>query len=351
MIFECTGTIRRVPALVWLACLGFGWSGQVRAADKTDVVFLKNGDRITCEVKALERGRLTVKTDSMGTISIEWDEVDRLASLQHLEVELETGEKYFGTLDQEPVAGKVRIVSEDGDAELEMPTVVRMVPIEESRWKRLDGSLDFGFGFTSANNSSQFTLGSEVRQRTRSFLRTGRLSSTLIDQEDGERTRRQSLDGGVLRFLANRNFVGGNLQFQKNEELGLDLRSLVAIGFGRHAVQTNTKEFSVFGGLALNQEKFEGTESSSSTEALGGFQFAMFKFDDPETDVRVNLFVYPSLSESGRVRAEFDARLRREIVKDFFFTISVYDSYDSDPPIEGIETNDYGLNSSIGWSF
>ena len=39
------------------------------ARPKTDVVVLDNGDRITCEIKKLQRGKLTISTDASGTIS------------------------------------------------------------------------------------------------------------------------------------------------------------------------------------------------------------------------------------------------------------------------------------------
>ncbi len=45
------------------------------AGPKTDIIELLNGDRITCEIQKLERGKLTVKTDGLGTISIEWNDV------------------------------------------------------------------------------------------------------------------------------------------------------------------------------------------------------------------------------------------------------------------------------------
>jgi hypothetical protein len=47
-------------------------------ATKTDVVELRNGDRITCEIRKLERGKLTVKTDGLGTIAVEWDSPTQL---------------------------------------------------------------------------------------------------------------------------------------------------------------------------------------------------------------------------------------------------------------------------------
>ena len=50
------------------------------AADATDIVIFDNGDRLTGEVKSLERGRLRFKTDATDTISIEWDNVAFLKS-------------------------------------------------------------------------------------------------------------------------------------------------------------------------------------------------------------------------------------------------------------------------------
>jgi hypothetical protein len=39
-------------------------------AQRTDVVTMANGDRVTCEINTLDRGILEVATDSWGTISI-----------------------------------------------------------------------------------------------------------------------------------------------------------------------------------------------------------------------------------------------------------------------------------------
>ena len=47
----------------------------IYAADKTDIVTLVNGDRLTGEIVELDRGRLVFRTDSEGTIYIEWDKV------------------------------------------------------------------------------------------------------------------------------------------------------------------------------------------------------------------------------------------------------------------------------------
>ena len=44
-------------------------------------------------------------------------------------------------------------------------------------------------------------------------------------------------------------------------------------------------------------------------------------------------------------------RVRREIFSDFYWNISFFDDYDSDPASVEAERNDYGLVSSFGWTF
>ncbi len=61
------------------------------AAVKTDIVELVNGDRITCEIKKLDRGKLTVKTDGLGTLSIEWDDIQHISSKARYDVQLASG--------------------------------------------------------------------------------------------------------------------------------------------------------------------------------------------------------------------------------------------------------------------
>ena len=98
------GVASRKVTICLIAVLVLGGSALM-AAEKTDVVVLRNGDRITGEVKELVQGRLELKTDSMETIYIQWDAIAQVTSDQHLEVEMETGEKFFGPLSPAPEAG------------------------------------------------------------------------------------------------------------------------------------------------------------------------------------------------------------------------------------------------------
>ena len=60
--------------------------------------------------------------------------------------------------------------------------------------------------------------------------------------------------------------------------------------------------------------------------------------------------IYPLLEDFSQYRSETDLSFKHEFVKDLNFEVSLYHSYLSDPP-EGSESRDYGLTTSLGYSF
>src|SRR5215469_5126197 len=69
------------------------------ARTTTDIIVMKNGDRLTCEIKKLESGVLYASLDYVdGTVAISWSEVQRLESSQLFVVITEDGRTYTGTL-------------------------------------------------------------------------------------------------------------------------------------------------------------------------------------------------------------------------------------------------------------
>ncbi len=328
------------------------WGTALTAADqtddKTDVVRLRNGDRLTGEIKRLERGKLRFKTDDLDTVEIEWPEIVSLSSEERFEVELDDGGKYFGSIRSAPEAGSIEVE----DATLQMATVVLITPIEGSFWARVDGSLNVGFSFAKANNVTQWTLGAEGSYRAENYLSRVTLSSVFTDQTGVPSTTRNSLGVQVHRSLGRRWFVGWLAQAQQNDELGLQLRGLLGSVVGRRIVQTNRNIVTVLAGAAFNQERFENaSDLLRSAEAIGGARYEVFTFDDPEIDVTTNVTVAPSLSQQGRLRLEVDSRARIELISDLFWSIDFLESFDNDPPLSELPSNDFSVFTSLGWSF
>jgi hypothetical protein len=95
-----------------------------------------------------------------------------------------------------------------------------------------------------------------------------------------------------------------------------------------------------------------GEESGQqSMEGVIGVSWRVFRFSDPETTLTSSAVYYPSITESNRYRGSADVSLRQEIIEDFYIDLSVYYDYDSQPPGEDPVKDDFGIVTSIGYSF
>ena len=141
-------------------------------------------------------------------------------------------------------------------------------------------------------------------------------------------------------------------QFDRNDELQLALRSLAGGAYQYRFVETNSILFGAAAGIAVNREEFlDDTPGQNNMEAVFATRFEVFTFDTPKTEVTTAFLVFPSLTDWGRTRLELDVSVRRELVTDFFFSVSFLDSFDSDPSSENAARNDFNVVSSFGWSF
>lgn len=330
------------------------------ARDRSDVVWLTNGDRVTGEIKALQHGKLKMSTDSLGTVHIEWNDISRVESEYQFQFERTDGTRITGTIENSSPQQKIMVVGERETASFAHDNVVRISQIEDTFWERLQGSLTFGYSFTKASDVAQGNLGFRATHRTeiRSFTVDG--STIITSDQAGENTQRSNLSLSTTRFRNNRWFNSYLLGFESNDELGLELRTGLGAGLGRYLVQTNTSELSVIGGLLGTAENLNpdestpgitGQSSKESIEGMLGIKYSRYVFDNPTVDLSASLFAFPSITESGRTRAQFDVNLRWELIHDLFWDLTYYDTFDSDPPSGSTSTNDYGIVTSIGYSF
>jgi Protein of unknown function, DUF481 len=320
-------------------------------AQKTDLVVLTNGDRITGEIKGLSRGKLDYSTDDAGSLSIEWNKVERLTSRNNFELELQSGRKLFGTLVEAAEPGRLA-VSGAAVNTVAIDSVVRIARLRASFLNRLSGYLDLGFSFAKANENVTLTSSGEVDYRGTHSKQTIAFSTYVQSNNSTTTATRNSLAMNSQWFLAPLWSLGGVATFQENSELDLDLRaSLGAIGI-RTLAQNNHLELESGAGLILGREKYAGSTSPFwSLEAAVEVAFDAFRYDTPKLDLTVGLAVLPSLTDLGRVRLEFDGKIKHEVFKDFFLGLGATEAFDSRPPDPNAPTNDFSISLSVGWSF
>ena len=325
-------------------------SSAAWARQKTDIVVLTNGDRITCEIKQLDRGILKAGTDGIGTINIEWDDVDSLSSVYQFRVEDHYGIKHFGAIFLMK-DGTLEVIQGENVHHVQQVDVVEITPMESSFWAQLDGSINLGFSYTKSNDLAQLSTDINVRRRTRVRSLELDISSITTWQQAEDTQRRSDLSLTLNRLLAGPWYTTTSIASQTNDELGLDLRVQLSAGLGLKVAQSNHNDLVTSAGLSGNREWSGDREGEYNLEAFASVEHAVFRYDYPKTDITSEITVYPNLTTWGRVRSEVDISASREVVKDFTLVLSFYDSYDSDPADENAQKNDYGLVFSLGWTF
>lgn len=336
--------------LLLLAALTTAFPGTARA--DVDVVTMLNGDRLSGELKSLERGKLRFDSSATGTIPIEWDEVATLISFQNVQIETSAGERHLGALSTAPGGGTLLVATSGGPVSLEMNDVVLMTPIKERGLDRIDASTTLGYSFAKSSAVQQLNLGFDAATRTEKRIVALTADVIISDADNAEANQRKSLDLNYTRLWSDRWVTGAVVRVDRNDELDVDLRTSVGAGGGRYLVQSNAMTLLMLSGVQLTRENVgTGLSDKDSVEGFFGANWDWFRYDSPQLDLSSNLLVFPNLSDTGRLRSEFDIRFRWELIADLFWQVSVYNSYDSDPVVDGAAKNDYGVITSLGYSF
>ena len=321
-------------------------------AQKTDLIIVVNGDRVTGEIKKLERGRLEYSTDDMGTLSIKWDKIMLMTSRNFFQVETSSGEKYYGTIEEPPDSGTM-VVQLIERYTLPMISVVKITPIKQTFWSGLDGYVDIGLSFTKARRVFNLQTAAEVRYRGRKW--GSKINGTTYferrdDVEDDVQRNNASLQ--LERFLAHKWSIALNNEWSSNTEETLDLRAQFGLSGIWTTVQTNSALLRLSGGANLNREQYTDVDTATvSGEAVVGGDFLAFRFDSPKLDVNTSLFVFPSVTELGRVRIQFDTRFSYELLKDFTVSLTFWDRFDSRPGSDVANKNDFSVTFGLGYKF
>ncbi len=323
------------------------------AYGQSDVVIVANGDRLTGEIKSLDRGLLSFKTDATDTIQIEWLRVIALSSDQNFLVTLNDGRQLFGSWTDSGADAMLRLDMAAGSIDLPLLLIVRMTPIEGKLIDRISMSVDVGYNIAKANNVSQTEIGYDFSYRSEDRLISTNFDASRSSSSGVPTSIRGNAAFSYRRFLTERQWdpVGFGA-VERNDELGLDRRVTIGGGMSRWLTDTNSHRISFTGGLVGTREnETAAAKSDVSVEAAAALELDWFRYNDPELDVSMRFSVFERLTDTNRTRGNLDLDLRWELVSDFFWGFSLYYSFNSEPIGLDASSSDYGVVTSLGWSF
>jgi putative salt-induced outer membrane protein YdiY len=321
------------------------------SAGYTDRIHLRNGDVITGNMKELDRGKLRFKTQTMDEVFINWVDIESIDSDKYLRVERVDGTFNYGVIQHSDLSDG--LVIEDRGQEVEVPiltvSTIQPIRVQQSFWRRLEGDLSAGIDFKTASDILLINLSSNVRFKEVKYEIALSANWNETSRTEDNDSSRADIVGDYTHFLRNRWFWRATTGFETNEELGLDLRTLVGATAGRYLIQNPTLRFELNAGLAGNwEDRQDGT--TTSAEGLIRSSLEIFKHTLPITRLSASVSVFPGITESGRLRVNSNVSFRNEIIRSVFWDLSFFSTFDNRPP-EGKSEDDYGIVTSIGASF
>lgn len=329
------------------------------AREKTDVVYMKNGDRLTCEIKGLNSGVLYISVAYLlGTQSLQWSEIQRVDSKQLFIVKTEDGNSYVGTLSTIQPSGarpvKIEVAEESGEkAAMEGPQIVQMAETSEKLLERFNGAINSGIIYSKGNQATQYTLSSEVTYPRERWAASASVASNLSSSTGATAATRNDVGLDMRRLLPWNNwFYSFAGDFLQSSVQGIRLQSTVDGGIGRYLKNTNLTQISLIGGLAWQSIKYHQSTTTLPQQnvaaALIGAKAKFFRFD--KTDLEVTTGILPALSEPGRIHLTTNAAYYIKLFSNLKWNISFYGNWDNRPP-PGFSGSDYGTSSGLGWTF
>jgi hypothetical protein len=331
--------------LVWSLAAGY-------TRDKTDVVTLRNGDHLSGDIVSLEYGILILSTDNMSSLSIEWPAVRAVKSKFEFAIERRDGSKYHGTIATSDDGADLIVESPEGTVRFPMAEVERISRFSPEFWDRINGALAVGFSYTKSSSIKVGNVNFNSNYRSTTLDGSLAFSANTTTDSSGKTTNRVLLTSGVQFLQQSRNFWGLLGSLERDQALGIDARLLAGAALGRRFVQGPFTELTGIAGIVGTEEWIVGEASPrASAEAVLGGTWQVFKFIEPKTRLDLGLYVFPSLTESGRYRSTGNLALTHKFPHDITLGITGYLSYDNKPPDPTAEKSDYGMTLNVGWTF
>jgi len=329
------------------------------ARDKSDVIVMRNGDRLTCEVKSLDSDALSISLDyAVGTISINWSKVDHIESKQLFLVKTQDGLVYSGSLSTPATPGarptKIEVLEESKSRiELEKSQVTHMEETDLSFWRRFNGQVGLNSIYNKGNQSAQYNLNADVVYPRKRWSAAIAYSSSFSSSTGSSSVTRNESQISAERLLRWNNwYYAGLADFLQSSEQGIQLQSTFGGGVGRYFKNTNNTIISVYSGLAWQNiayhEQLVTAANQQVTSALIVGKISLFRFDKTNLDVFAT--VLPALSRPGRIHTNLNVAYYIKLWSKFTWNLSFYGNWDNQPP-PGFATSDYGTSSGISYRF
>jgi putative salt-induced outer membrane protein YdiY len=330
-------------------------ASSLAKVNRHDTVIMKNGDRLTGEVKRLQDGVLYVETDYFaGAVGLDWLQVEKVESKATFQVVLSNGKRLTGSISKVEAAapGKDVIVRAEG---VEVPVagtdVVEIQSQKQTFWRQLKGSIDLGYNYTSGNGQSSLNSSASAEYPATHWAAGASYTASFSGQTGGTTSNLFEVQSYGERFLNRNSYLIGLSDFLHSSQQDLVLRTTFGGAYGRYLARNNHNSLRWLAGSDYTRAGYQSglaQPTQQNVELLLGAEYQFFQFD--RYTLQSQVLVFPGLSDFGRIRLTTNDIFSVKLSNNFYLNFSFWDNYDSRPPLNA-QKNAQGISTGLGWTF
>jgi putative salt-induced outer membrane protein YdiY len=323
---------------------------------QADEIHFKNGDRLSGEILRLTEGKLVLKSETAGEVTLNLADIQTFSSESALSIHLKDG-----TVLHQPVvaAQPDEFAIEEGE-----PLRAQTFPLAQiasinppakpkPKWT---GSVSGSVASTHGNTKADSVTGSlSIARRSEKDRTTVTADYARTEQEDRVTGQDETIENWWRAtakydyFFTKKLFGFVNGRYEKDDVSELDRRIIVGGGVGYQWVEREDLAFSTSGGLASLYEKFDNVDDSNSELSLQ-LGYDLNKTLWHNLKLLHDLTYYPSLEKFSDYYLTSTAELRATMIENLFASFRVMFNYDATPaPGQGKTDVKYLLG--VGLSF
>lgn len=337
----------RVIAAILLMISG-GLSANTAHAD---VLVLKNGDRITGEVKKIWDGEVSIEPAYADEFDVDLEVVDYIESDRDFDVELWDGREATVKLPGANSEKEQLISLDDKTGTIALEDILELdEPAKDFDW---ESHVDF-----SANINSGNTVSFSGQLRADSTIEIPdhrhRIDLSKFRESNGEGALEQTTkDQSLAKYNYNwlfRDpwFLAGNLSYERDPIIDLNSRVIMSVGLGRDIFNTPRRFLSIQLGAGGQEEK-SGDMAESSTVATWALRYK-HDFFNGDMEAFHDHSITSIVDGRENTSIKTSTGLRYEITDLLYANVTLNYNYETDPGV-GLKNEDVAFLLGLGAEF
>lgn len=312
-----------------------------------DVLYMKNGDQITGDIKRVWDGEVTIEPTYTDEFAVDLSEVDYIESDREFDIELSDGREMSGQFPGKDESGNqvIQTASESASAPLANFFEVEE-PQDDFEW---ESNIEFSAALNRGNTESEnFKMKADTSIRIRDHRQIGEV--TFFREElAGLSTQEKDLyKYGYNWLFRDPWFFSANVSYERDPIIELHSRIIASAGVGIDIWNTPRRVLSVQLGYGGQQEDI-GLDKSGSSVLTWSLRYQQEVLND-DLEIYHNQTVTENMTGRDNTSVKTTTGLRYEFNDTMFSTLSIDYDYESDP-VDLADNEDIAILVGIGLEF